>query len=80
MKPGYSDTLIPESRIELDKLSPNKQRRSTTTRWRPDPGHCLSHPPPFQGRVFSSENTDDPAVHGNAFVTRIRYSDPLSGK
>ena len=49
-------------------------------RWRPDPGYCLSPPPPFQGRVFSSENRDDPAVHVNAFVTRIGYSDQLSGK
>ena len=79
MEPGYSDPLIPESRMEIDKLSPNKQRRSAITRWRPYPGYCLS-PPPFQGRVFSSENRDDPAVHVNAFVTRIGYSDQLSGK
>ena len=79
MKPGYSDPLIPESRIEVDRLSPDKQRRSTITRRRPDPGYCLS-PPPFQGRVFSSENRDDPAVHVNAFVTRIGYSDQLSGR
>ena len=80
MKPGYSDPLIPESRIEVDRLSPDKQRRSTITRWRPDPGYCLSPPPPFQGRVFSSENRDDPAVHVNAFATRIGYSDQLSGR